>query len=267
MANPSKLYFSDDFSPEKAKYYTLLLQIRPTDFSFAVVFQDALLAWGKYYPLAELADPKEIGEFLLHQYRKVVLAIAPEVFTIVPTALYKDDLMINYARFLDVEPGEKVYKEALDDENIVFYKDGDALISILTRRYKYHRITFYHKGLIKAISDTEPTLQNLYLDIQHQRVNILYFKGNKLRFINGYNYVTDNELVYFTGLVTNELHLHQNNLRLIISGDITVSDKGIATLAEYFSRVEINKQQPLEKLPADIEPHQVLSITALLLCE
>ncbi|MCJ8211083.1 DUF3822 family protein [Mucilaginibacter sp. RS28] len=266
MANPSKLYFSDHFSIENAKYSTLLLQVRKDDFSFAIIFQNKLNVYGRYYPLQELADPKDLGEFLLQQYQQVIIGLTPDVFTIVPSELYKEDLIANYARFLDVSPHEKVYKEQLDNENLIFYKDADQLTPVLTQRHKYYKIISYHKGWINAIAANEQNWQNLFLDIQHNRVSLVYFKNNKLRFLNGFDFNSREELVYFTALVANELHLSQNNLKLILSGDVTQGDEFHLGLNEFFQRVEISQTALPVELSVEALPQQVLALTSLLKC-
>lgn len=264
MTSHSKLYFSDDFSQEKAKDYTLLIQIRDTDFNFAVVYQSTLLAWGNGYPHAELIAPADFSMFLnAADYQEVIIGITPTVFNIIPKALYKEDRLANLARLLDVQATETVYSQILDAENQIVFKDADSILPVLTARYPNHQIVFSYKGWLQAITETEPTESKLYLDAQPSEVHFAYFKENKLRFYNSFKYTGPEELVYFTALTANELHLDPAEIKLIISGDADVDQ---SNLGNFFPKIDINPIQQLAQLPNGIASQQLLSLTALLLC-
>jgi hypothetical protein len=197
MTSHSKLYFSDDFSPIKAKDYTLLIQIRNTDFSFAVVYQNALLAWGNGYPLSELITPADFIHFLTPvDYQKVIIGLTPLVFNIVPKPLYQEKHAAHLAKLLDVSDTDKIYSQTLDADNQVVFKDSDEILPTLIARYPNHQIVFGYKGWLEAITKTEPAATNLYIDVQATEVHFAYFKQNKLRFYNSFNYADTNDLAY-----------------------------------------------------------------------
>ncbi|WCT14724.1 DUF3822 family protein [Mucilaginibacter jinjuensis] len=264
MTSHSKLYFSDDFSPEKAKDYTLLIQIRNTDFSFAVVYQSALLAWGNGYPLSELINPTDFIHFLTPtDYQKVVIGIVPAVFNIVPKAIYQEKHLAQLVKLLDVNETDKVYSQTLDTENQVVFKDNNEILPALTARYPNHQIVFGYKGWLEAIAKTGPAIDNLYVDIQASEVHFAYFKESKLRFYNSFKYTDPNDLAYFTALTTNELQLNPEDTYLVISGDADVSR---GNLNEFFPNIDTNPIGQLQALPNGITAQQLLSLTALILC-
>jgi hypothetical protein len=264
MTSHSKLYFSDDFSQDRAKDYTLLIQIRDTDFNFAVVYQSTLLAWGNGYPHAELTAPADFSMFLNPaEYQKVIIGITPAVFNIIPKALYQEDRLANFARLLDVQATEKVYSQVLDTENQLVFKDSDTILPVLTAKYTNHQIVFSYKGWLQAISSTEPVESNLYLDVQPEEIHFAYFKENKLRFYNSFKYSGPDELTYFTALTTNELQLSPTDTQLLISSD---ADVDLSKLNNFFAKIDINPIQQLTQLPNGIASQQLLSLTALLLC-
>jgi len=264
MTSHSKLYFSDDFSPEKAKDYTLLIQIRNSDFSFAVVYQNALLAWGNGYPLSELITPADFIHFLTPtNYQKVIIGVTPLVFNIVPKQLYHEKHAAQLAKLLDVSETDKVYSQTLDADNQVVFKDSDEVIPTLTARYPNHQIVFGYKGWLDAIIKTGPAATNLYMDVQATEVHFAYFKENKLRFYNSFTYTDPNDLAYFTALTTNELQLSVEGTHLVISGDADVS---LGNLKDFFPNIDINPIEQLQQLPNGITAQQLLSLTALMLC-
>lgn len=264
MTSHSKLYFSDDFSPEQVKNYTLLIQIRNTDFSFAVVNQNALLAWGNGYPLSELITPADFVHFLTPaDYQKVIIGVTPQVFNIVPKQLYQEKHLAQLVKLLDVSETDKVYSETLDADNQVVFKDNDELLPTLTARYQSHKIVFGYKGWLEAIAKTEPAADNLYVDIQATEVHFAYFTESKLRFYNIFKYADPNDLAYFTALTTNELQLNPEDTYLVISGDTDIS---LGHLNDFFPNIDSNPIGQLQQLPNGITAQQLLSLTALTLC-
>ncbi len=264
MTSHSKLYFSDDFSPEKAKDYTLLIQIRNTDFSFAVVYQNALLAWGNGYPLSELITPADFIHFLTPtDYQKVIIGLTPLVFNIIPKPLYQEKHLVQLVKLLDISETDKVYSQTLDTDNQVVFKDSNEVLPTLIARYPNHQIVFGYKGWLEAIVKTEPVVTNLYIDVQATEVHFAYFKESKLRFYNSFIYADPNDLAYFTALTTNELQLQPEDTHLVISGDADIS---LGNLKDFFPHIDTNPIEQLQQLPSGITAQQLLSLAALMLC-
>lgn len=266
MTSRSNLYISSDFSLERTKNFTLLLQIRANDFSFAVVYQNELKAWGSNQLLSELSNPVELADYLSSDYHQVIIGIEPDVFTIVPKQLYKESIDIDLSRFLNTSNGEKVYKQTLDEENLIFFKYNDGLIDALTSYYRYHQLHFFYKGWINAIAANDTNWQNFYLDVQPDSLHLLYFKNNKLRYYNQFGYTEPQDLVYFVALAFNELRLSAVNTKLIISGQINEGDELMNSLGEFFPKMELSSLIQLSQVPAEVSPQHILSITALLSC-
>lgn len=266
MTGNSKLYFDDNFSTETAKYYTLLIQIRNTDFSFAVVYQNTLMAWGRNYSLEELVTPNELALYLNPvDYHKVIIGVTPAVFNIVPKSVFNQDRVTDFMRVLDVQPSDKAYTQTLDADNLVLFKDSDQIIPALTARYPYHQIVFTYKYWLQTIADKKAST-TLYLDIQPNEVHFAYYNNHKLRFYNSFNYAGIGELAYFTALVANELQLDPATASLVVSGDLATNDGKLAEIAEFFPNIDISQLKQLEQLSEGIEPQQLLSLTALMLC-
>lgn len=244
--------------------YTLLLEVYPESVSYAVVYQNKLMAWCKNCDHKILAEPGQTHEFLNYRYKNIVLALPSTGFTLVPNALYDTSRVVTIAHFLDVKPHEKVFAHALDNENHIVFKVDESLTK-LTEKFDLQNVVHISKGWVKAIETNNPQSYNLYLNFDKQQVEIVWFSNGKLRFYNTFNFHNPDELVYYTGMVAKELQLTQRTTNLVVSGDINQDDKNATRLAEFFNGVDENELKLIE-LPAEIFPHQVLSLTALSLC-
>jgi len=243
--------------------YSLLLQIYPDTFSYAVVYQNKLMAWAEDCDIKLLTEPGDAHELLTFDYKKVAAGIHPTGFTLIPNALFSEDKIADFGRYLDVKPNEKVLAQPLDNENYVVFK-VDNSVTTSAEKFGIDNIVFINKGWITAIANHLQD-NNLYLNIDKNQVDILYFANGKIRFYNSFEFTNPDELAYYTSLVAQELQLQAKSLILQISGDCNVDDKNLSRLAEFFNGVEQNELEVIEH-PSAIFPHQLLALAALSQC-
>jgi hypothetical protein len=257
-------YHDDNFSLDKTEDYTLLIQVEDKSFSYAISNNGSLIAWAENYPFDELSDPQELLDLLSAKYKQIVIGLPAHSFTLVPAELFTADRLPNFARFLDVKPDSKVLAQTLDQENIIVYKTNDTIVKA-AEEFGIRNTVFTSKGWLAAIARNNAGNNDLYLNIEKDKVEISYFASNKLRFYNSFEFKEADELAYFTVLVAKELNLEPKSTSLYLSGDLEVNDKILSRLAEFFAKAEVNNLEVLQ-LPAEVVAHRVLSIAALSLC-
>ncbi|HVV54126.1 MAG TPA: DUF3822 family protein, partial [Mucilaginibacter sp.] len=186
-------------------------------------------------------------------------------FTFVPLSLFNPDKIADFARFLDVKPGEKIFSQPMDEDNQVIFKVDADIASAIDGKFILRDIVFSPKGWITAAADDNPADTGLYLNITGNRVGILNFRDGKLRFFNRFEFETADELAYYAAFVTGELKQQPQDITVVVSGDVLTGDENMKRLSEFFGKVELNQLQPVA-LPDQAPPHTVLSLTALSLC-
>lgn len=263
MSNRNYHYRDPEFKPEQTAGYTLLMQVEPGSFSYAITGNNKLLALETGVDLHELGNPSDDHKFLLTNYRQHIIAIPQHGFTFVPASLFVPDKVADIARFLDVQRDEEVYSQPLDADNQMIFKTSEHGTQIPKKNNSTP--VFPAKGWILAVANTNPDTQSLYLNISVDHVEILNFKEGKLRFYNTFEFRNSDELVYFTSLVAQELQLQNKDITLIVSGEVMPDDNCMKRLAEFFGEVELNSQT-LISLPEEIPSYSVLYLTALSLC-
>jgi len=261
MSNHNHHYRDTDFNPEQSADYTLLVQVGPDSFSYAVTGQNKLLVLEENISLGELTEPTEEHNHLSTNYKQRIIGLPNNGFTFIPDSLFRPDHVADFARFLDVKAGEKVFSQPLDADNQVIYKVDEKLAD----KFSVNNVVFAAKGWIMATAANNPAKENLYLNIDNDKVELLNFRESKLRFYNGFEFKNEDELVYFTSLVTEELQLQTQNITLILSGDVEHGDKNSNRLIEFFQHVQLTELKVLD-LPEEIASHTVLTLTALSLC-
>jgi hypothetical protein len=257
-------YRDSTLNMAEADNYTLLVQVDGDSFAYAIVDDKLLLACETNCELSELADPKQLYERLTADYKKTIISLPSNGFVLIPVSLFDANNIAEYARLLDVKDNEKVIAQSLDSQNHVVYKVAERLYNIITN-YGIKNVVFAPKGWMHAIDRSEPSITDLFLNINGNQVEFAYYKKNRLRFYNKFEFTTTEDLIYYTIFVTDELELKQQSTALIISGSINEEYELYRRLSEYFQVVMINDIGVLE-LPASIPSYQILSLSALSLC-
>jgi hypothetical protein len=247
-------YFNNaDLNPAQTADYTLLLKIYTNSFSYAVTDQSKLLFLKQDVDLAELQEPSDENSLLRSNYRDHIIGLPQNGFTFIPVSLFKPDKVAELARFLDVRPNEKVFSQPLDAQNQVIYKVDERIVNLVAEKFDLNKAVFSAKGWIKSVSAGNPENHQLFVNIDNNLVELLNFRDGSLRFYNSFEFMTPDELVYFTMFITEELKLKPLNTTLILSGDINPNDENFKRLAQFFNIHEF-------------DGHSVLTLTALSLC-
>lgn len=255
-------YQHEDFNLGLAYYYTLVLQVNRTSFTYAVIYDDKLMALAEHCSLEELANPTGMTDELFASFKDIVVGIDTDSFTLVPIELYDADKVTGYARFLDVKEDEKVLAQQLDLGNFIIYKITTAVFEA-TEKFDLTRCVYSGKGWINAIANSNPSDNTIYVNIEDGYAEFLCFKHGKLKLYNTFEYKTADDLVYAASVVFRETGLNQRDIQLSLSGAANEEHK--ARLAEFFLVTDLNTIKILA-LPEDLNSAQLLKLSALLLC-
>jgi hypothetical protein len=265
MGDNTNNYSDNSFNLYQAYSYSLLLQVEPNSFGYAFVSHNRLLVSAQNCEFDELANPKKLSEVLTATYRKVIVGLPATGLTLVPKSLFRADRVADMARLLDVKDSEKVFAQELDDENCIIYKTP-AYVAAAVEKFGLQNTVYAAKGWLKAILKSRPYSDTIYLDLGTTHLQIAYFSGNILRFYNIFEFRSEEDLVYCTTLVTDELRLKPQATTLVLSGNIIPNDKNLKRLEDFFPRIELNNIKVID-LPGQLPPYKVLSLAALSLCE
>jgi hypothetical protein len=252
------------FNINQAYYYTLLIQISGGYFSYAITYKKQLLAWDTNCNLAELSNPQELAEELNATYKKVVVGLPSDGFTLIPAPLFIKNQVANYARLLDVKAEERVLAQVLDNKNYIIYKVDDKIVSAV-KRFDLNNAVYGNKGWIAAAAQNNPSSQDIYLHTENGRAEFLNFKNGSIRFYNNFDYKNEEDLAYYASFVIEELGIPAQNVHFKLSGSLKPEDKYSNRLAEFFQHVTFFNPQLLD-VPEQISQAQILTLAALSLC-
>ena len=145
-------YQENSFEISQSPNYTLLIQFEVKSFTYAIVFNKKLMAYGENYPIYLLDEPGELADLLSATYQKVFIGLPGDALTLVPNPLFLNSKVADYARYLDVKDNEKVLAQKFDSENIIIYKTQTLRLSHRSTLLKSYQSIFKSKANFQSKS-------------------------------------------------------------------------------------------------------------------
>lgn len=173
-------------------------------------------------------------------YRRTHIGLLSPTTTLIPRDLYD----VARTRFY-LEHNAVLTKEhvVLEDE---LYDVGTHQVYAFnqtifeTLQMQFPTSTFGHvlSGLISAYGQINKG-KTVYANLIGTYIQIVVFDGKQLLFANTFTQHTEKDVMYFIGLIFNQLNLDWKNNRLILSGEIMPDSLTYFTLQKYIKHVEL----------------------------
>ena len=247
--------FSDPgFNPAFTADFELLVIVNQQTFSYAVRHPatQRLVRVNTEIPLNELWNEEKESEPIGTAYKKVVIAVETESFCLIPNAVFTEEDLLDYTKFLVVKEADVILTDKMESgQNTVIFTFPKEVISKLTAQFQTSKIEFAPKGWIKAVMQAQLPGQNLYLFLEENRLQLLFPEGENIRFYNQFDCSTLDELVYYTALVAEQLKLKPEETTLILCGRVEEGGEQQLYLQQFFDQLSLFNS-------ADFRQHSVL---------
>ncbi|WP_448698714.1 DUF3822 family protein [Mucilaginibacter sp. AW1-3] len=268
MSNSRYNYYDPEFNPEEAQGDSLLILITGDTFSFCVIQLEStkVLVWGEQYNIAELISPDALKHILTANYNSVKVGVQSLAFTVIPDELFEPGKIAAYGQFLSKDFADLILVNKLDAHNHVVFKLDANVADAISANFSLDDVYFAGKAWIAGVHFSRPYNQPLYIHVEGDFLQLLYFNEGKLRFYNCFEFNNPDELMYYTILVANELDLNLDSTSVILSGDVSLSDRKIHRINDLLPKVYFN-QNHVVALPDGFISHQILMLAGLSLCE
>jgi hypothetical protein len=261
MSDYSFTYHDNGFSLDNVYNATLFLKLGKTGLSFLIASQGRLLAWKDACPLTALIEDAGLGKVLAAPYKEVRVGLLPEALTLIPTGLFAPEKAGEYARYLDVKPGNKVFSARMDANNYIIYKISTLAFESLASKINLNGVTIpADRGWITANAGTGPADHALYADVNEGQVSLLNFNGGRLRFYNVFDAQGIDDMLYYCLYTVNQLNLKPDEATLMVSGKC--ADEDMERLRQFFRSARYN-DSPAVQISSSVQQQQVLSLATL----
>jgi hypothetical protein len=161
--------------------------------------------------------------------------------SIVPQALFDKNKIKNYLKFNNslLENDQYLYDIVNINESINVFVPEKFNFSNIQQYSKKIIQKHYTTSLINEVYKIEKnnTNSNLYLNLNNCKIDVILVSDNQLKFINTFDYSTDEDIVYYVLFCFEQLNLNPENSPLIIAGDF--NDSTYNMIFKYIRHVSI----------------------------
>ena len=100
--------------------------------------------------------------------------------------------------------------------------------------------------------------QKLFLNVNDGFFELVFFKNKKLRFYNSFEFLKNEDVLYFLICCLNQLNLNPENIHLLCYGNISLNSSLYELLYNYIRNIEIIELPKIDSIRSDILQSNVL---------
>lgn len=243
----------ESFDISLSSSYYLSIRMAPNGFSFCVL--DPI--YNRFIQFKECRLPKpdmtwrqtidrlKNETVLFHDYKRKLIVLEDDVFSLVPTALFKPEMSSDLmGGTFDVNMAEKQVTEnrikMVDAVNLFLMPD--KISSFIREHFAdakvlHHMTPFIESTILDDYSSADQTYVHVYF--RQAAFDVLVMEQRNLKLANSFKYADDNEIVYFLLYVFEQLKLQTGKTQILISGDIELQSARYLMLKSYLKSVKM----------------------------
>ena len=208
-------------------------------------------------------------------FLRISMVYRTPVSTLLPQALFNKTNAALYLEFNHVHPKENriVFDHVKHSDAVNVYSLPKTIIekikttwpNVLLKHSSTCLIENLHV-LVKNKSDDN----SLFLNVEENSFDLIYFKHNKLHFINQFAFNTKEDFIYFLLTAIEQLKLNPESVELLLSGKIDKSDALYEIIYRYIRQVsflERNDNLSYSYVLDEVKPHAHFILFNSLQCE
>jgi len=197
-----------------------------------------------------------------HIPKKVKLIYYNKSSTLVPSELFDHKNSLNYLKYTTIIQTDDLAANDLilhEQINNVYIPDTEINNFIFE---KFKAFNFYHYSsllLDKFLNKlTDKFSQKVFLNINDNFIDILYFKNKQLIFFNSFDYKSKEDILYFLLFTLSELGLNPDNIHLVCCGLIDLESELYGLLYNYIRNIELLEFEEIDGVESNILKSNIL---------
>lgn len=184
-------------------------------------------------------DVFRYDKLLQSAYRQTHIGLLSSTTTLIPIDLYDAEKTRFY-----LEHNAVLTKEDIVLEDVLsgvgahqVYAFNRAIFETLQAQFPQARFKHVLSSLIAAYEQSNKG-KTVYANIIGTRLQVVVFDGKKLLLANTFTQHSDTDVMYFIGLIFNQLNLDAKKNKVMLSGEVDTKSPTYFTLQKYIKHVE-----------------------------
>ena len=258
---------------EKTSNMKLSIHISLNGLSFCII--DLIsneIDFLRTYSLSKNTTPKELlktlkkgfkeNNELSNSFSSVKIIHYNNLSTVVPEPLFDKNNALSYLKFNSkiLQNDYAAYDEIFNNECVNVYIPYVNINNYIFKMFDSFVYNHYSSIILEKVKLNEKNTitPSLYLNINSNHMELIYFVKNKLIFYNRFDFSTKEDIIYYLLFTIDQLKLNPEEIPLVITGNISEDDDNYKIIYEYIRNVstfnsEINQENKFyNSLKSDI---------------
>ena len=205
------------------------------------------------YSLSQNSNPKELlktlkkgfleNNELSSSFSSVKIIHYNNLSTVVPEPLFDKNNALSYLKFNskilqnDYVAFDKIFNNECVNVYIPYVNINNYIFEMFDSFiYKHYSSIILEKVKLNEKNTATPSL---YLNINVNHMELIYFVKNKLVFYNRFDFNTKEDLIYYLLFSVDQLKLNPEEIPVVITGDISKDDDNYMIIYKYIRNVSV----------------------------
>ena len=239
--------------------FHLSIQVSLDGFSFALLnVNDQKYTAIQFYDIQESHNYSELAEkieqiiaqqeLLQQHYSTVTICICNSINTLTPKDLYKKKygkelLGFNQILLQNEDESNDWLKSIECFNSYVIPKELKRCFDKYYPNHSWkHQSTVFIESVMQHYKLNEET--TIYISVQNAYFQLVVLEGRKLKFFNGYDYRSGEDIIYYILFACEQLNLNPDQIPIVIAGEIEMNSEAYKFIHRYIRNISFTNRNP-----------------------
>ena len=260
---PQQSIIDPSYSPGSPGSYVLIIQISGPAFTYCILepHSNTILALEDFDIPGSLQSKDNLFSYLeklpahliasdnINTFKSIRVVVENMPATLVPGPLLDEEQLHTYLDFnLSFKKDDHIQADKLNNMGgSCIFALPEELHQALNTYFIHPQIFHHNSSLIEGllIRFKNMNLDNkIFVNVRRNFQDIIIFRDGKLRFFNTFEYMTQEDFLYFLLFVSDQLDLNPEQFELILSGRITERSEIYNFLYKYIRNISFLGDSP-----------------------
>ena len=251
----SNSFSSKSFSADLAQHYHISIQISESSCKYCVINKsNSYIEFFKIIPSSQnLSEKLNNDEILKINYISSTIIFENISCTLVPDEFYSKK---HNKIFLDFNTGSNniIKSDKLNSvDAYLIYSFNKKINDIIETILPQAKQKSHQSILIDLFGNMNNDKENVYINIENNKLIITIFRKNKLIFNNTFEYQTKEDILYYILFCLEQLKIDREKVKILLYGNIREKDDTFNLLFEYIRHVSLAKNEKKFTFPANLD--------------
>jgi hypothetical protein len=239
--------------------FHLSIQVSLDGFSFALLnVNDQKYTAIQFYDIQESHNYSELAEkieqiiaqqeLLQQHYSTVTICICNSINALTPKDLYKKHygkelLGFNQILLQNEDESNDWLKSIECFNSYVIPKELKRCFDKYYQNHSWkHQSTVFIESVMQHYKLNEET--TIYISVQNAYFQLVVLEGRKLKFFNGYDYRSGEDIIYYILFACEQLDLNPDQIPIVIAGEIEINSEAYKFIHRYIRNISFTNRNP-----------------------